>query len=270
MLNKILKFFLISVFLPTMTAFSQNTNINDTVKWGSYFSEVSLDGTFVLLNVNSGKYSSYNINRAGKRYLPASTFKIMNTLIGLENNTVSDIDEIFRWDSIVRPYDAWNKDLSLREAFRISAVWVYQELARRTGRNTIEHWIRKCNYGNMKTGPEIDRFWLDGELTISAIEQVDFIRLLYQEKLPFRKTVQQEVKDIMLTDSVHGKRLYAKTGWTARIEPEVGWYVGFVEDGFNTWIFALNLDIKTPEDIRHRIEISRKILDSEGIFPITE
>jgi len=244
--------------------------VNDTTRWGSYFSEISLDGTFVLLNVNSGKYSFYNVNRAGKRYLPASTFKIMNSLIGLENNTVSDIDEIFIWDGVVRSYEAWNKDLSLRESFRLSAVWVYQELARRTGRTIIEYWIRKCNYGNMRTGPEIDRFWLDGEIAISAIEQVEFLRLLYQEKLPFRKIVQQEVKDMMLADSVDGKKLYAKTGWTARVEPVIGWYVGCVEDGYDTWIFALNLDIKTPEDIRHRIEISRKILDSEEIYPISE
>lgn len=259
---------LITFFAFTGKIFSQNQASTENQKWETYFAEAGLDGTFVLLNLQTRKSSVYNSKRAEHRYLPASTFKIMNTLIGLENKTVSNIDEVFKWDSVQRPYDSWNQNLSLREAFRVSAVWVYQELARRTGRPVIEYWIKKCGYGNMKTGHQIDRFWLDGEIAISANEQIEFLSLLVNEELPFSRSVQKQVKQIMLTDSVPGKKLYAKTGWAARIEKQIGWYVGFVEDGQNSWIFALNIDIKKPEDTRYRVEISRKILDTEGIFPI--
>jgi len=255
------------MLLPELQTFAQSGTVRDTAAWEGYFREAGVDGTFVLLDVNSGEYSLCNSKRANTRYLPASTFKIMNTLIGLQNKTVKDTDEIFKWDGIHRDYDAWNRDLSLREAFRISAVWVYQELASRTGREVIEKWLKKCHYGNEKTGPEINSFWLDGEIAISAVEQVEFIRSLCTENLPFEKSVQQEVKAIMLVDSVNGKELHAKTGWAARVEKQIGWYVGFVRDNDHCWVFALNIDMKKDEDSGLRAGISRRILDREGIFP---
>ncbi|MHC1775107.1 MAG: class D beta-lactamase [Lentimicrobium sp.] len=238
--------------------------------WKQYFKEAGVDGTFVLLNLKTGDYFIFNKKRSEKRFLPASTFKIMNTLIALESKSISSIDEEFYWDGTARSYEAWNKDLSVREAFRVSAVWVYQEMARRTGREKIEEWMVNCNYGNMKTGPEIDRFWLDGETAISAQEQVLFLQSLYREELPFSIDVQQKVKDLMLADSAGDKRLYAKTGWAARVKHQIGWYVGFVENGDDAWIFALNIDINKEEDTRYRIEITREILDAEGIFPKRE
>lgn len=235
--------------------------------WEKYFKQAGVDGTFVLMDLTTGNSNIYNKNRSEKRFLPASTFKIMNTLIALESKSISSIDEVFKWDGTERPYEAWNKDLSVRQAFRVSAVWVYQEMARRTGRPAIEKWMIDCAYGNMKTGPEIDRFWLDGETAISATEQIGFLNKLYNKQLPFLSMVQEQVKELMLTDSAGSKRLYAKTGWAARLEHQVGWYVGFVEDEINTWIFALNIDINKPDDTRYRIEITRDILDSEGVFP---
>jgi beta-lactamase class D len=258
---------ILAALVLTKTAFPQKAPIFDTLTWGNYFKEAGLEGTFVLLDSKQNQLYTYNSNRADIQYLPASTFKIINTLIGLQNGSVSNIDEVFKWDGTNRSYEAWNRDLSLREAFRVSAVWVYQELARRTGRPIMEEWLHKCRYGNQLTGKEIDSFWLDGDIAISAMEQIGFLNSLYFEKLPFTKKVQQDVKQIMLADSVPGKRLYAKTGWAVRIEHQIGWYVGFVEDENNAWIFALNIDIKKQEDTNHRIGITRKILNSEGIYP---
>ncbi len=246
------------------------TVIIQNTSWKKYFNEAGVKGTFVLLNLKTGDYTIYNNKRSEKQFLPASTFKIMNTLIALECKSISSIDEVFKWDGTKRSYETWNKDLSVRDAFRVSAVWVYQEMARRTGREKIEEWMVNCAYGNMKTGPEIDRFWLDGETAISAQEQVLFLKSLYNEKLPFSKDVQQQVKELMLADSAGDKRLYAKTGWAARVEHQIGWYVGFVENGEDAWIFALNIDINKEEDSRYRIEITRDILDEEGIFPKRE
>lgn len=243
------------------------TIIRENSSWEKYFKEAGVDGTFVLMDLSTGNSTIFNKTRSVKRFLPASTFKIMNTLIALESKSISSIDEIFKWDGTERPYEAWNKDLSVRQAFRVSAVWVYQEMARRTGRPTIEKWMAACAYGNMKTGPEIDRFWLDGKTAISATEQIEFLSKLYNKQLPFSKQVQEQVKELMLADSSGVKKLYAKTGWAARVKHQIGWYVGFVEDGKNAWIFSLNIDINKPEDTRYRIEITREILDSEGIFP---
>lgn len=261
---------LVFIFLHFQGSAGHETVVLKNSSWQKYFKQAGVNGTFVLLNLKTGDYTIFNEKRSEKQFLPASTFKIMNTLIALECKSISSIDEVFKWDGTQRSFEAWNKDLSVREAFRVSAVWVYQEMARRTGRQKIEEWMVKCNYGNMKTGPAIDRFWLEGESAISAKEQVSFLQALYTENLPFSKQVQQEVKELMLTDSAGSGRLYAKTGWAARIEHQIGWYVGFVENGDDAWIFALNIDINEEEDARYRIEITRDILDAEGIFPKRE
>lgn len=235
--------------------------------WQHFFDEAGVKGTFVLTSLETGQTHTSDLFRAETRYLPASTFKIMNTLIALECKSIQSIDEVFRWDGEVRSYEAWNKDLSVREAFRVSAVWVYQEMARRSGRENIEKWLTASGYGNMQTGPEIDRFWLDGDIAVSPVEQILFLKKLWLHQLPFSENTQQQVKELMLTETDGNSRLYAKTGWAARVSNQIGWYVGAVENNGHVFLFALNIDIKEPSDTKYRIEITRKILDSEGIFP---
>ncbi len=236
-------------------------------RWQKFFDEAGVKGTFVLTDLETGQTCTSDLFRAETRFLPASTFKIMNTLIALECKSISNIDEVFKWDGEVRFVEEWNKDLSVREAFRVSAVWVYQEMARRSGRENIEKWLTACAYGNMQTGPEIDRFWLDGNIAISPVEQILFLKKLWLHQLPFSAGIQQQVKELMLTETAGSSRLYAKTGWAARVSNQIGWYVGAVESRGRIFLFALNIDIKQPSDTKYRIEITRRILDSEGIFP---
>jgi beta-lactamase class D len=49
----------------------------------------NLTGTFVLFDAQSGRTLCHNPQRARTRYLPASTFKIPNTLIALEAGVAS-------------------------------------------------------------------------------------------------------------------------------------------------------------------------------------
>ncbi len=239
----------------------------DPFSWDTIFSEHRVEGTFVLYSTVRDEYYTWDKERADTRYLPASTFKIPNTLIGFQTGAIKSADEVFDWNGTDYGYDAWNRDLSIREAFRLSAVWVYQEVARRVGREAMDSLMQICRYGNMKTGPFIDRFWLEGDVAISANEQIKFLNKLWNRQLPFEKKYQQTVVEIMLAETSGNSRLHAKTGWAARIQKQVGWYVGFVETPDDTWIFALNIDIRKPEDVDARISISRQILNKEGIFP---
>src|SRR5512140_3209000 len=58
-----------------------------------------LKGTFVLYNSAKGTYTRYNPRRAAERLTPCSTYKIPNSLIGLETGVVRDA-------AFVIPYDA--------------------------------------------------------------------------------------------------------------------------------------------------------------------
>lgn len=39
----------------------------------------------------------------------------------------------------------------------------------------------------MQTGGNLTRFWLEDDLKISALEQIEFLQKLYKNDLPFKK-----------------------------------------------------------------------------------
>ncbi len=269
-----IKCLLIFFFLFTSILFSQAkiSDISENYKientWGKFFSEAEISGTFVLYNLTEDSLFIYNPARSEKRFLPASTFKILNSLISLETKVINDENEIIKWDGKKRFYEMWNKDQNMRSALKYSCVWFYQELARRVGFANYHKYLDSVNYGNKKLGDKVDTFWLEGDLEISPIEQIIFLKKLINENLPFEKRNMEIVKNILMVDSTANYKMYAKTGWTARInEPDqIGWYVGFVEKENETWIFALNIGFTKDKDATKRIEITKKILNEKGII----
>ena len=72
-------------------------------------------GTFVGYKVDDYLIIASDKNRSGEAMLPASTFKIPNSLIALETGVVADPDkEVFKWDGVKRSIEPWNKDHTLR------------------------------------------------------------------------------------------------------------------------------------------------------------
>ena len=142
-----------------------------------YFDSSNVDGCFSLLDNAQGEITLYNMKMDTQRVLPASTFKIVNSLIGLETGKITDEKMIIKWDSIKRWNEDWNKDLTMEEAFKVSAVPYYQEVARRVGRDTMKLWIDSLHYGNININGPIDSFWLNNTLKISPDEQLGLSRL---------------------------------------------------------------------------------------------
>ena len=93
-----------------------------------FFDESNHEGCFILYDLNKNEYLKYNPERCAERFVPASTFKIFNSLAALEAGAIKDEYEIIQWDSVKRFYDMWNQDLNLAQAFKYSAVWFYQNL----------------------------------------------------------------------------------------------------------------------------------------------
>jgi beta-lactamase class D len=153
----------------------------------SIFKKAKINGTIVLSSLKNNRKYVHNNSRAIKRYIPASTFKIPNTLIALEEKVIEDEYEIIIWDGKKRFYEAWNKDQTLQSAIAISCVWCYQKLAKKIGNEKYLDWLRKIDYGNKKTGLDVSTFWLEGNLKISAVEQIAFLKKLYKNDLPFQQ-----------------------------------------------------------------------------------
>lgn len=203
----------------------------------------NMQGTFILKDVDSGKMFIYNNKRAQERVAPQSTFKIMNSLIGLQVNAVKDEYDIKRWDGVDRSLSIWNQDHTLGSAMRNSVVWYYQAMARDIGEPRMQEWLDKCSYGNRDISGGIDRFWLSSTLEISPIEQITFLEKLYNESLPFDKGVMKTVKRIMIQQEGDNYTLYGKTG-SSRLQNNVsaGWYVGFIIVKGHPYVFAANID----------------------------
>lgn len=230
------------------------------------FTDRNLNGTIVISSLDGNTTYMHNEERANTRLLPASTFKIPNTLIALEEKAVANEREIINWDEKDKGLEAWNKDQSLATAFQTSCVWFYQELAKRVGIASYDRYLREMNYGNAKLGGELTTFWLEGDLRISATEQVAFLKKIYKREYPFRSSYYDVLAKLMIVEQSPTCTVRAKTGWAARINPQVGWYVGYVESGGRVWFFATNIDVSCPEDNHFRQLITYEALKLKGIM----
>lgn len=229
------------------------------------FDDEKVVGTFVLFDVTNDKMIVFDKTRAKKRFTPASTFKIANSLIGLDTGAVKNVDEVLPYGGKPQRIKEWEHDMGLRDAIKISNVPVYQELARRIGIERMREGVKKLGYGNMEVGNVVDRFWLDGPLAISAVEQTEFLSRLVKGSLPIKPEAMRAVKEISLLEKTDAYELHGKTGWQAGpVPPPMGWWVGWVERDNKVYAFALNIDMKNDADAPKRISIGRSCLKMLG------
>ena len=224
-----------------------------------------IDGTIVVASSEGNIVHTYNDKRASERFSPASTFKILNTLIALDTAVVTSADSSFEWDGKDRGLPAWNKNQTLRSAFKTSCVWCYQEIARKVGAIRYSSALAEINYGNEQVGHQVDQFWLNGDLQISAREQIDFLKQMHDYLVPYQREHVDILKTIMLDGQSDGYAIYAKTGWTGP-ELHVGWYVGYVEKSNETWLFAMNMRMDRAEQASLRKGLTIRSLKALGIL----
>ena len=237
------------------------------------------EGCFALYDLRRDRHTRHNEARCRERFSPKSTFKIPNSLIGLETGVIRDADFVIEWDKVkypnnganAMPFAAWYRDHNLRTAFRDSVLWYYQELALRVCPERMRQMVAAFDYGNRDTSGPVNRFWLDNDkLKISADEQLEFLRKLHANRLPVSRRAHEVVKEIMVQERRPAYTLRAKTGGGPRAEGvAIGWYVGYVEtrDG-NTYFFATNIDGPDFMSVRDkRIHITRQALAELGVLP---
>jgi beta-lactamase class D len=232
-----------------------------------HFADAGTEGTFVGYKTDDYLIIASDTERSGQGFLPASTFKIPNSLIALETGVVTDPDkDVFKWDGVSRDIAGWNQDHTLRSAIAASAVPVYQEIARRIGPERMQKYVDLFDYGNRNIGGGIDQFWLTGELRIDPIQQIDFLDRLRRSALPISARSQELVRDILPVTKVGDAIIRAKTGLVgAEIgKPTLGWLVGWAEKGAKQTVFALNLDASEPRHAAARMPLAQACLTDIG------
>jgi beta-lactamase class D len=229
-------------------------------------------GTFVELDCASNAILTFHPDAASEKLPPCSTFKIWNTLIGVEEGVLSSPEESFyHWDGETRFLPDWNQDLTLKEAFQVSCVPAFQNLARKIGPQRMQFWIDRMGYGDRDLSAGIDVFWLPAPgrktLLISPEEQAKLICRLISGKLPFSGKSQSVLKKLMTLQKTERGILYGKTGSGTQIAGkfDLGWFVGYVESHGKTYAFACAIqgDGMTGKKARALVET---ILTKQGLL----
>lgn len=242
---------------------AQEVSVNHA--WHDLFSQCKVAGTIVTYDSQTGAYVASDDSRFKQRFIPASTFKIPHTLFALDAGVATRQPAVYKWSGAKQPFSAWETDQTLSTAFRKSVPWVYQVLARQLGDDSERRYLEKISYGNESTGGGVDQFWLTGSLTISAFEQIGFLRRLESDSLPFTIADQLFVKDLMLTDAGPEIVLRAKSGWAFDKSPQIGWYVGWAEIGVRRIFFALNMTVTDGDkQLPCRSRIAREVIRRIG------
>jgi beta-lactamase class D len=87
--------------------------------------------------------------------------------------------------------------------------------------------------------------------------------------MPVQPANMAALKEITLLEKSGEYELHGKTGWCTSVDPDLGWWVGWVErEGRVIAAFALNINMPEKDDAAKRIPIGRACLDALNAFPL--
>jgi len=186
------------------------------------------------------------------RHVPWSTFKIPNLVLALETNVAASLRAWRDWNPAQRPAAAhwpaeWQEGQDLGTAFARSSVWYFQDLALDVGTDTYRTKLAEWHYGDGEVPDGSDDFWLDGSLTISVREQVDFLGKLLTGRLGVSAASLAALNEASRSGRAGEGHLHGKTG-AGPDDPSKtdgsfsGWYAGYIlRDDRPLVVFALHM-----------------------------
>ncbi len=244
---------------------------DNIVDYSKYFQGIR--GCAVIYDESLDAYFFYDKEKCEKEVSPLSTFKIVSALAGLENNVLESQTSTMEYRGVKYPIDAWNSNLTLKEAFEASCVWYFRQVVDRVGREDIRDVLKEIQYGNCDISewngsgtnslPELNGFWLESSLKISPKQQVDSLNYIFGSDNSFNADNLEELKSIMYITELDQGCLYGKTGSGTDGK---AWFVGFMEEPDHKIYFAIYLDdMQNQEAIsgNKAKEIAISILNNE-------
>jgi len=251
--------FLITTDLIFQIGFSQRVVERD---FKPYFDKYGVEGCFVLFSQSDNEFIKYNSSLCDSGYIPASTFKIPNSLIALEEGVIRDTSEIIKWDGQEWPNPLWNQDQTLKTAMNYSCIWVYIGFAEQIGIDKYCNYVKSFDYGNKNLSGPPTRFWLAGSFRISANQQINFLRKLYNYELHVSKQNTDIVKDILVLEQTDTYKFSGKTGSGMLDDTNyIMWLVGYIEKDTKPYFYAMNFTTDDYDKTKQaRYDITRDIL----------
>lgn len=222
--------------------------------------QANVKGSVVVFNSESNTYYSNNFHWARSGFLPASTFKIPNSIIALENRVIENDTTIIKWDGEPKRFKVWEQDLTFRNALHYSCVPCYQEIARTVGLQNMQTYLSKLKFGKMDVdSANLDMFWLEGESKITAFEQIDFLNRFHNRELPISERTQSIMEKMLIITENDSIVLRGKTGWSNDKNINNGWFVGYIEKNNNIYYFATNIEPREGVTLKTFAELRRSL-----------
>ena len=217
----------------------------------SILDSARVEGAILVYDPQTNHYQSNDFEWAAQGRLPASTFKIPNSIIALEEGIMEDENTVLEWDGTKRALSIWEKDMTFAEALRLSCVPCYQEIAQQIGVTKMQDYLQKLHYQSMQFDENtIDDFWLIGASKITLFEQINFLQRLYQGHLPIAAKTKQIIKKMLVFKQTDTYTISGKTGWAMRKNHNNAWFVGYVEKGSKVYYFATNISPKKGFELK--------------------
>ena len=224
---------------------TKNLKPKEIVKteFGNILDSLKVKGAILIYDFKNETYYSNDFNWTKTGIIPASTFKIPNSIIALETGVIKNDSVVFKWNGEKRKFKKWEEDLTFKKAFQVSCVPCYQEIARKVGVKRMKLYLKKLNYKGMVFDTlTIDNFWLEGKSKFSQMQQIEFLKRLYLSTLPISNRTEHIMKDIMKIEKNETYVLSGKTGWGMHNETNNGWLVGYLETNNSVYFFATNIE----------------------------
>lgn len=211
-----------------------------------YFTDCQVKGSTTIYDYNRQIWLYTDSADAVRTTLPASTFKVLNSLIALETKVIQDENEVIAWDGtdhqlFGRSFPLWNQDTNLKTAFKNSTIWFYVDLAEKIGRKEYRKILRAVNYGNHNLSEKGTDFWNYGAFEVSPKNQIELLVKLYDSQLPFAQRNMDIVKNTMVSEQQDSMVFRDKTGWTSKAGQNIGWWIGYVTTADNVIFFATRI-----------------------------
>ena len=222
--------------------------------WSSYFN--GLNGTAVIYDTTDQQYTIYNRDLAVTQSSPCSTFKIISSLIALENGIIEPENSTRAWSGEIFWNEDWNKDIDFSEAFRTSCVWYYRQVIDDIGQDLMQKELDGLQYGNCdisdwegrlntnNSNRALTGFWIESSLLISPVEQVEVMERIFGDNSAYSEDTRSELKQVMLVPEVYstGISIYGKTGMGKADGIVVdAWFTGFAESTTGKIYFCVRL-----------------------------
>jgi beta-lactamase class D len=219
-----------------------NVTIDSTVV--KMLDSAGVVGSFALLENGTGKFTIANLSHyKDSASSPLSSFFILPSLIALDKGIINHNQTT--WVSM-------------------DSTTYYQNIITQIGRQEILKSIDSIHYGKGVLSADLNEFWKDGSLKITADEQLGLLKKLFFKDLPFQKRSQEIFKKMMVKEENSNYKLsYLHATDSTQHH---SWVLGYEEENTHIYFFVLHTTAQTTGANNNSAALLKKILLQQGFL----